>query len=183
MPHLTHPKSSKINQILKLSLSFFILSLSSPLLAKSHTKLTIKQQQRIHKYWPYFRDAAKRYKIDYRYLIAIGLHESSCRATAINKKNRNKSIDVGVMQVNSWWFPKLKKYTKDLNNLYDPRFNIHVGAWIFKQCTNQFGVTRKAIDCYNKGAPRAKSNSVYVRGVEAQFRKIKNINLDKIREM
>ncbi|MBD3822876.1 MAG: lytic transglycosylase domain-containing protein [Epsilonproteobacteria bacterium] len=127
-------------------------------------------------YWEYFVEAGERYSLDPKILLAIGMTESSLKPHAINKDNRNKSIDVGIMQINSWWFKTLKKHTEDLNNLYDPRFNIHVGAWVLKQCTNRYGVTWKAVDCYNKGENNAKNISSYVRMVNKSYMKIKDKN-------
>jgi len=165
----------KISSLPLLTLSFFLLFQTT---AEAKNKgISNAQLKRAKLHWSHFQDAGKRYRLDPKLLLAISLHESSCRVTAINKKNRNKSIDVGLMQVNSWWFPQVKKYTPNLNNLYDPRFNIHVGAWIFKQCTNRFSNTAQAIDCYNKGAPRAKKTSTYARGVLNKYNKVKKINI------
>lgn len=53
-------------------------------------------------------------------------------------RNTNGTVDIGPMQVNSHWVPKLAKrygvgpdvvYSKLLN---DECYNIHVGAWILK---------------------------------------------------
>lgn len=126
------------------------------------------------KYWPYFWEAGKKYNIDPKILVAIGLTESSINHKAINKANRNKTIDVGVMQINSCHFNTLKKYTDDLNNLYDPRFNIHVGAWVLKRCMKRFDVSWRAIDCYNKGAGNARNTSGYVKKVNKHYEKIRH---------
>lgn len=124
------------------------------------------------KYWKYFKEAGERYRLDPKILLAIALQESSLNPEAINKANTNRSIDVGMMQINSWWFPTIKQYTSDLNNLYDPRFNIHIGAWIFKKCTNRFGVSWRAVDCYNKGENKAHDMSTYVRGVNVKYKQV-----------
>ena len=128
------------------------------------------------KYWAHFKEAGSRYGLDPKMLAAIAMHESCLNCTAINRANKNKSIDVGVMQINSWWFKTLSKYTKDLNSLYDPRFNIHIGAWVLKKCTKRYGVTWKAIDCYNKGESKAQKRSKYIRQVNKQYEKIKRKN-------
>ena len=131
------------------------------------------------RYWKYFKEAGEKYGLDPKILVAIGMCESSLNCKAIKKKNRNKSIDVGVMQINSWWFPTLKKSAKDLNLLYSPRYNIHVGAWIFKKCTKMYGVSWRAIDCYNKGAKKARHNSKYIRMVNKKYSKIKYLKYDE----
>ena len=133
----------------------------------------IKAEAEPPKYWNLFKEAGNRYGVDPKLLLAIAKTESSLNCVAIGR-NKNKSLDVGVMQINSWWFKRLKKYSKNLNALYDPRFNIHVGAWIFKRCTNKFGVSWRAIDCYNKGESKAHHNSAYCRKVNKNYKKIKN---------
>lgn len=127
------------------------------------------------KYWHLFKEAGEKYQVDPKLLLAIAKTESSLNCVAIGR-NKNKSLDVGVMQINSWWFKRLKKYSKNLNALYEPRFNIHIGAWIFKRCTNRFGVSWKAIDCYNKGESKAHNNSAYCRKVSKNYKKIKYKN-------
>jgi len=124
-------------------------------------------------YWDYFREAADRYKIDPLLLVAIAKTESSINPYLINKANRNKSIDVGVMQINSCHFRELKGYMGDLNRLYDPRLNIHVGAWVLSQCIQRFGMSWQAVDCYNKGAKKAHRNSRYVRKVASHYSRLK----------
>ena len=111
-------------------------------------------------YWTYFQEAGKKYSIDPKLLAAIAMNESNMNPRAINR-NRNGSIDVGIMQINSYWFPKLKPYLKDLNRLWNPKVNIYVGAWVLRQCFDKFGNDWRAIDCYNKGAKRAKPYSRY----------------------
>ena len=135
---------------------------------------TFSQADRVPDYWHYFKEAGKRYGVDPKVLLAIGMTESKLNPHAINRANRNKTIDVGIMQINSWWFKRLKRYTKDLNVLYDARFNIHVGAWVFRKCTNRFGTTWRAVDCYNKGENKAHNNSRYVRLVNKNYVKVKN---------
>lgn len=132
------------------------------------------RHQAAPRYWNYFVEAGKKYNLDPKILLAIGMNESSLNSNAINKANRNKTIDVGVMQINSCHFETLKKYTGDLNNLYDPRFNIHVGAWVLKKCTKRFGVTWRAVDCYNKGAGNAHKMSKYIKKVNKHYEKIKH---------
>lgn len=126
------------------------------------------------KYWRHFKEAGQKYGIDPKILVAIAENESSLNCKAVNNKNRNKTIDVGIMQINSCHFKNLKHYTNDLNNLYDARFNIHVGAWVLKKCINRFGTNWKAVDCYNKGPGNAHTMSVYIKRVNKHYEKIRN---------
>jgi len=125
------------------------------------------------KYWEYFKEAGERYSVDPKLLLAIGMTESSLNHMSINKANRNKTIDVGVMQINSCHFKTLRKYTNNINALYDPRFNINIGAWVLRGCTKKFGTTWRAVDCYNKGAGNAHKNSRYIRKVAKNYKKVR----------
>ncbi len=123
-----------------------------------------------------FKEASKIYAVELRLLLAIAKSESEFNPKAINK-NAKGSIDRGIMQVNSWWIEKLRKYDRKANieqALYDPHYNIKVGAWILQQCVRKFGHTWRAVDCYNKGAKKARSSSRYVYTVWENYKKIPN---------
>jgi len=154
--------------IKRIALSLLLLSFSSTCISAKITKKTPPR------YWSHFKEAGTKYGIDPKILVAIAENESSLNHKAINKANRNKTIDVGVMQINSCHFKTLKKYTNDLNDLYDARFNIHVGAWVLKRCINRFGVNWKAVDCYNKGAGNAHTMSRYIKKVNKNYEKIRH---------
>ena len=152
----------------KISTTLLILGILTQAASANITKKTPP------KYWSHFKEAGTKYGIDPKILVAIAENESSINHKAINKANRNKTIDVGVMQINSCHFKKLKSYTNDLNDLYDARFNIHVGAWVLKKCINRFGVNWKSVDCYNKGPGNAHFMSGYVKRVNKNYEKIRH---------
>ncbi len=54
-------------------------------------------------------DAATYHRLNPRLLRAIAQHESGMRPDAINR-NSNGSEDIGLMQINSSWLPKLAQY-------------------------------------------------------------------------
>jgi soluble lytic murein transglycosylase-like protein len=151
--------------ILKKTIATFCITILFPA-ALSATKV---------RYWNHFKEAGQRYGIDPVLLLAIANTESNVNPYCINKANRNKTIDVGVMQINSCHFKELRRYIGDLNLLYDPRLNINVGAWVLKKCINRFGLNWKAVDCYNKGAGNAHNNSAYARRVYSHYRKLKKV--------
>jgi hypothetical protein len=64
-------------------------------------------------------------------------------------KNRNGSLDIGLMQINSVHLPFLKKYGIEKDDLFNPKINIHVGAWVLRGCVNKHGENYKALNCYN----------------------------------
>lgn len=112
------------------------------------------------RYWGYYQEAEVTHRITPKLLCSFAKVESKEDPKAINR-NTNGSFDVGVMQINSSWLPILSKYGITLNDLFYPKTNIMVGAWVLSQCHASFGESWKAIDCYNKGAKRAKNNSKY----------------------
>ncbi|GAB5045611.1 lytic transglycosylase domain-containing protein [Thermodesulfovibrio sp. TK110] len=96
-----------------------------------------------------FIDAGNRYGVHPNLLWAIAKVESRFNPYAINK-NANGSYDIGIMQINSSWIPVLKAYgLTDPRHLWNPCYNIHVGAWVLSQCIKKFGYTWDAVGCYN----------------------------------
>lgn len=79
-------------------------------------------------------------------LECIAKIESRLDAEAINR-NKNGSIDIGLMQVNSYWIKTLGLDRQRLTT--DACYNTMVGASILKQCIDRHGYTWEAIGCYN----------------------------------
>lgn len=102
-----------------------------------------------------FHEAADRYDVAAPLLMAIAEVESSFRPDAINRGNGNGTYDVGVMQINSWWFPRLERdYGITETDLMEPCMNIKVGAWILATNFQQVGWSWQAIGAYNAGTGR-----------------------------
>jgi soluble lytic murein transglycosylase-like protein len=96
-----------------------------------------------------FKDAGALYGVHPNLLWAIAKVESGLNPMAINR-NLNGTVDIGIMQINSSWIPVLKAYgLKDERYLWEPCYNIHVGAWVLAQCIKKFGYTWEAVGCYN----------------------------------
>lgn len=96
-----------------------------------------------------FINAGEKYKIHPNLLWAIAKVESNFNYSAINR-NSNGTYDIGIMQINSSWIPVLKKYgLRDESYLWEPCYNIYVGAWILAQCIQKYGYTWNAVGCYN----------------------------------
>lgn len=79
-------------------------------------------------------------------LESIARVESNLNPRAINR-NRNGSVDIGLMQINSGWLKTLNVSQKDL--LDDACLNTRVGAQILRQCIDRYGLNWEAIGCYN----------------------------------
>ena len=99
-----------------------------------------------------WESSGSRYNIPPTLLYAIGITESSLNPSAINR-NRNGSEDVGLMQINSIWFPTLASMGISRKQLFDPCTSIEVGAWILAQNFRSHGSNWNAVGAYNAGSP------------------------------
>lgn len=96
-----------------------------------------------------FQQAGQRYGVSPDLLRAIAKAESNLNPSATNH-NRNATVDVGLMQINSIWADQLGP---TWNYLFDPCTNIMVGAWILSQCMSDYGSTWQAVGCYHSRTP------------------------------
>lgn len=93
-----------------------------------------------------FEDAGKTYGINPVLLKSIAQIESNLNPKAMNR-NQNGSVDIGLMQINSFW---IKTLGLDKNKLIsNPCYNTMTGAKILKQCIDRYGYTWEAVGCYN----------------------------------
>jgi soluble lytic murein transglycosylase-like protein len=110
-------------------------------------------------------DAAAYRHISPRLVRAIAQQESGSRANAINV-NANGSEDLGLMQINSSWLPKLSRFGIRREHLFDACVNAYVGTWILASNIRQFGPTWKAVGAYNATSSARQlvyANSIYRR--------------------
>ncbi|NDO82794.1 lytic transglycosylase [Citrobacter sp. NCU1] len=102
-----------------------------------------------------FTQASERFQIDHRLLIAIAEVESSMNPKAIGINKRGGKVvseDVGLMQINSSWFPMLNGMGITRKDLLDnPCQNIYVGAWILAKNISSNGVNWESVGAYNAG--------------------------------
>jgi soluble lytic murein transglycosylase-like protein len=99
-----------------------------------------------------WEEAANRHHVNPYLLYAIAKTESSLNPLAVNR-NKNGSYDVGLMQINSVWFPTLRRYGITEEQLYQPCVSIHVGAWILAQNMQRLGNSWNAVGAYNAASP------------------------------
>ncbi|WP_052163019.1 lytic transglycosylase domain-containing protein [Aquabacterium sp. NJ1] len=118
-----------------------------------------------------FVAAGHKYQLSPLLLKGIALAESSGVQTAKNLTHikRTKTVDAGLMQINSSWFPLLEKeYGIKSDKLNDACMSIDVGAWILAHEFKKYGNTWEAVGAYNaactqlKGAACAKARQTYV---------------------
>lgn len=117
-----------------------------------------------------FFDAGRYYGVNPYLLMAIAKVESGFNPRAVNR-NRNGSLDRGVMQINTVWDRHLLRHGVDPGWVWHPCYNIYVGAMVLRHCQDRFGNTWRAVDCYNKGS-RARDTSAYVWNVYRAFEKV-----------
>ncbi len=93
-----------------------------------------------------FEEAGKKYDISPLLLECIAKTESNFDPGA-TYKNTNGSVDLGLMQVNSYW---VKAFGLDRDRLIaDSCYNAMAGARILSQCVDHHGYTWEAVGCYN----------------------------------
>lgn len=107
-------------------------------------------------------DAAQFHHVNVVLVRAIAQQESGMRANAVNR-NTDGSEDIGLMQINSSWLPKLRRYGVTRESLFNPCVNGYVGTWILASNVKQFGPTWKAVGAYN--AVSASKQLVYANNI------------------
>jgi len=96
----------------------------------------------------YYEEAGKHFGVDPRLLWSIAKVESNHNPHAINV-NKNGTEDIGIMQINTVHLPSLEKKGISKDDLFNPKTNIFVGAWVLQGCFKKHGFTKNAVTCYN----------------------------------
>jgi len=92
------------------------------------TLWTTKAQAQAQDYWACFVSAGQHYGVNPYLLYAIAKVESGLNPRAINR-NKNGTIDRGIMQINSSWDRYLIRHGIDPRYVWEPCYNIHLGLW------------------------------------------------------
>lgn len=95
-----------------------------------------------------FNLASVKYQIPGKLLRAIATTETKMNPYAISI-NKNHTYDIGLMQINSTWLPKLNRVGITQKDLLEPCNNIQIGAWILSQNIKEYGFNGTAIGAYN----------------------------------
>ena len=95
--------------------------------------------------------AADRHHVDPALIVAVSWQESRFRSDAAGR-NTNKSIDRGLMQLNSSTFTFLSE-----EDFYNPYLNADYGASYLRQTLDLSGNTVAALAMYNAGPGRVGS--------------------------
>lgn len=99
-----------------------------------------------------FHDAASFHRVNPLILRAIAIVESGGRPEATNR-NRNGSVDYGMMQINSIHLPELARYGVGVSDLYDGCKSVFTGALILRRSIDRYGNTWAAVGSYNSATP------------------------------
>lgn len=130
-----------------------------------------------------WEDASKRYAIPSEVLKAIGYVESRYNPEAHERLEKSESI--GVMQINSYWFPHLEKLGITRDDLWEPCTNIHVGAYILAREVKRTGWNWLSIGAYNVGGYTDKNKDklhLYIKYASKVYAHLKNADTDKERQ-
>jgi hypothetical protein len=86
--------------------------------------------------------------------FALCWGESRFNPLAVNRKNRNETIDRGLFQLNNKSFPKLREA-----EFFNPRVNAYYGMAHLRWCLNTGGSEVAGLAMYNAGTNRVKAGS------------------------
>ena len=131
-----------------------------------------------------WEEASKAYGIPVSVLKAVAQTESGFRAEAKNL-NTNGTDDLGFMQINSAWLPKLVQYGVTRESLNDSCTNLKVGAWILSNNAKRLGWNWNAIGAYNVGCAKLspdeceKRRNRYAWKIHAALNKVRDIGKPK----
>lgn len=106
-----------------------------------------------------FREAALEYGVSERLMRAVAEVESGNRPKAINASHtaRTGTRDIGLVQINTSWLPKLKRYgITEEALLADPCLNLKVGAWIMADTLDRVGDSWSGVGAYNASCTQLK---------------------------
>ncbi|HDR9474380.1 lytic transglycosylase domain-containing protein [Burkholderia multivorans] len=118
-------------------------------------------------------DAANYWNVPTSLARAIAMQESGMRPHAVSK-NANGSRDIGLMQINSSWLPRLKQYGISEEDLWDGCKNAYVGTWIMAQNIAQLGYNWTAVGAYNAVSPSKRD--AYARKIYGQLMRLQSVS-------
>jgi hypothetical protein len=94
---------------------------------------------------------ADKYDIAPALALALAWEESRLNPRAVNNKNRDKSIDRGLFQLNNHSFPRL-----EVQAFFNPELNAQYGMSHLRHCLDMGGYEIAALAMYNAGTVRVR---------------------------
>ena len=122
-------------------------------------------------------DVAHKYQLPSRLLLSIAITESGANPLVISQVNKNGTIDIGLMQINSSWLPKLKEYGISKVDLLKPCVSIDVAGWVISQNISQYGYIWKAVGAYN--SRNTKAQDLYIEKVASVYQRLESKGIMK----
>lgn len=131
-----------------------------------------------------FDEPCRKYGVPKALALAIAMQESGGNPWAVNvagksylpaskadalnivRRAREKSFDVGLMQINSQW---LRRFNISLETAMEPRNNVHLGVWILASAIRTHGMNWKAVGAYHSPTPARQK--LYARLVARHLKK------------
>lgn len=129
-----------------------------------------------------FEQAQEKHAVSANLLRAIATVESGGRPDAINSSHlgKTRSIDIGLMQINSANLEWLKHQGVKEQDLHDACISIHVGAQILRTLAARFDGSWEAVGAYNaactqlKGQACRTARDTYIRKVQLALARIQS---------
>lgn len=100
---------------------------------------------------PCWDAAGARHGVDPWLLYATAYVESRYDPAAVGR-NKNGTVDLGLMQINSTWLPTLRKWGVPDGAWRNACASTYIGAWIMAANIRRYGYTWQAIAAYNVGS-------------------------------
>ena len=122
-----------------------------------------------------FVEAGRAYYLDPLLIKAHCVKESGLNPVAYNAKNWDKSVDIGLCQINSWWYPKMKEHGITPDMLTIPTISIYWAAYVINHNFSIGGINLNSIGAYNAGWKKEKQSArnKYAREVLAIYEQLK----------
>ncbi|ASI68673.1 lytic transglycosylase [Diaphorobacter nitroreducens] len=108
-----------------------------------------------------WNDVAQRHGVPADLLYAVAKVESSLDPKAVNRShfNRTRSIDIGLMQINSRHLPKLAQQGITEARLFEPCTNLDVGAQLLADLFARKGLSWDSVGAYNAACTELKGDA------------------------
>lgn len=108
-----------------------------------------------------WNDVAQRHGVPANLLYAVAKVESSLDPKAVNRShfNRTRSIDIGLMQINSRHLPKLAQQGITEARLFEPCTNLDVGAQLLADLFARKGLSWDSVGAYNAACTELKGDA------------------------
>jgi len=98
-------------------------------------------------------ESSEKFNVPPSLAFSVSWEESRLNPNAINRYNRDGSIDRGLFQLNSRSFPNL-----ETANFFDIKTNTHYGLGHLRYCLDTGGSEISALAMYNAGTGRVRSS-------------------------